>query len=167
MTTYADVKERVQDTLKAICLTDDVALTVVDYSLPSYEERMFVFNVDKDLVDHHLVAHGSGSGSPTDISKAVFFSNVPNSLCSCLGVFKTDGRYVGKHGQSLRIRGMSPTNSNAEMRDIVVHGSYYVNDHLASIHRIGRSWGCLAVDMTVIGDVMDEVEGGLIVSIYK
>ncbi len=169
MRTYDDFKTRVKQALAAAgnSLTDDGPITVVDYSLPSYQKRLFVFDKDKALVESYLVAHGAGSADPNDISKASFFSNVPNSHCSCLGVFKTGGRYTGKNGKSMRLEGLSPTNDNAMARDIVVHGSYYVNDHLATLPRIGRSWGCLAVDMTKVDEVMNHIQGHPIVSIYK
>ncbi len=171
MIKYEDVKDRVQNALDTADtetkLTDTGVIGVVDYSLPSFQHRLFVFDAAKALVASYLVAHGAGSADPADISKAVFFSNVDNSHCSCLGVLQTGDRYIGKHGRSMRLIGLSDSNDAVERRDIVLHGSYYVNDKLADIPRIGRSWGCLAVDMTKIDEIMDKLDKHLIVTIYK
>ncbi len=167
MITYDDVKERAQEALKDIGKTDDGPLAVIDYSILSFHKRLFVFDKDKNLTDSYLVAHGAGSAANANISKAVFFSNVPNSHCSCLGVFRTGARYVGKNGKSMRLIGLSPTNDNAFSRAIVVHGSKYVSDALAAVPRIGRSWGCPAVAMDKIDEVMDKIEGHPLISIYQ
>jgi hypothetical protein len=50
---------------------------------------------------------------------------------SSLGVYKTAETYNGKHGLSLRLDGLSPTNSKARERAVVVHGADYVEDEAA------------------------------------
>jgi hypothetical protein len=121
---------------------------VVDFSLPSYAPRFFIVAADGGRVLRStLVAHGRGSDlsvipSPTPTR----FSNRPGSEASCLGSFVTGARYIGRHGPSLRIRGLDPTNDNAERRDIVVHSAAYVDQARARAEiPIGWSEGCFAV----------------------
>lgn len=121
---------------------------VVDFSLPSFEPRFFIMSADGGRVLRStLVAHGRGSDpaavpSPTP----THFSNAPGSEASCLGAFVTGARYLGRHGPSLRIRGLDPTNDNAERRDIVIHSASYVDATRARAEiPVGWSQGCFAV----------------------
>ncbi len=121
---------------------------LVDFSLPSYQPRFFIISADGgQILRSTLVAHGRGSDpsvvpSPTPTR----FSNEPGSEASCLGAFVTGARYVGRHGPSLRIRGLDPTNDNAERRDIVIHSAPYVDESRARAEiPVGWSQGCFAV----------------------
>ena len=61
--------------LKGLSRNHEV-LTIIDYSKPSSEKRMWVLNLKKHRVEmEQLVAHGSGSGD----NKAKKFSNNHNS----------------------------------------------------------------------------------------
>lgn len=151
-------------------------LTVVDYSIPSYHRRMFLFDMSKfnglhmptppERIDimGYLVAHGKNSGGTIPHS----FSNKIGSLQSSLGAILTQGTYVGKYGRSLKLRGLEKgVNDNIGVRTVVVHGSKYVSDEYAKEHgSIGRSWGCLAVDFKHKDLLIDTIKGGsLIVSL--
>jgi hypothetical protein len=105
------------------------------------------------------VAHGKGSDSDHD-GFAEKFSNVNNSNATSLGFYKTAETYQGSHGYSLRLDGLSSTNSNARSRSIVVHGASYVEDK----ERIqGRSWGCPAVSMANYTKVINLIKGGSLI----
>src|ERR1051325_386835 len=68
-------------------------LTVIDYSLPSSQPRLFVFNlVTRKLLFRELVAHGKNSGD----DRATYFSNSPGSLATSLGLFVTAATYVSR-----------------------------------------------------------------------
>ncbi|HEX2645363.1 MAG TPA: murein L,D-transpeptidase catalytic domain family protein, partial [Thermoanaerobaculia bacterium] len=68
----------------------DDLLTVIDYSLPSTEPRLWVLDLAKGKVlFHELVAHGAGSGD----NYATQFSNVNDSRQTSLGLFLTGGTY--------------------------------------------------------------------------
>jgi L,D-transpeptidase catalytic domain len=140
-------------------------LAVIDYSLPSTERRLWIFDLLKArLLFRELVAHGRTSGE----NLAEFFSNEPGSLASSLGLFRTLETYQGKHGYSLRIDGLEPGfNDRAFDRAIVIHGAPYVNDSFADRQgRIGRSWGCPAVRSGVARKIIDSLKGGQFVFSY-
>jgi hypothetical protein len=134
-------------------------LTLVDYSIPSTRRRLWVLDLATGAVRYHtLVSHGRGSG----LLHARAFSNVPGSKQSSLGLFRTGETYIGQHGYSLRLFGLEPgVNHLAYQRAIVVHGADYATARFASIHgRLGRSWGCPALDPAVTRELIDAIGGG-------
>jgi hypothetical protein len=137
-------------------------LVVIDYSRPSTEERLWVFDLERQtLLFKELVAHGKNTGDNTARS----FSNVPGSLQTSVGVFVTDDVYRGKHGKSLRLDGLEQGfNDKARERAIVIHGADYVDDRSASKQgRLGRSWGCPALPTAVAPTIIDAIAGGAVV----
>ncbi|NYS60269.1 murein L,D-transpeptidase catalytic domain family protein [Vreelandella salicampi] len=119
-------------------------LAVIDYSLPSSEQRMWVFDLHQHkLLFEELVSHGQGSGD----ALAEAFSNTPNSHQTSLGLFRTKNSYYGRNGYSLRLDGLEPqVNDLAYERAIVIHGADYVSeDFIDQTGRLGRSHGCPAV----------------------
>ena len=131
-------------------------LTLIDYSRPSREPRLWVLDLEQRAVRFEtLVAHGRGSG----LARAIAFSNRPDSKQSSLGLFRTDEIYEGEHGYSLRLVGLEAgVNDLAYERNIVVHGADYVTAKFATRHgRLGRSWGCPALDPSVNRDVIDAI----------
>lgn len=140
-------------------------LAVIDYSLPSTAPRLWVFDLrQRTLLYEELVAHGRNSGD----NYATHFSNLPGSLQSSLGLFRTLGTYQGQNGYSLRLDGLeSGVNDRALERAIVMHGAPYVNAGLShSQGRIGRSWGCPALSSGVARRVIDSLKGGQLVFSY-
>jgi hypothetical protein len=134
-------------------------LAVIDYSLPSTEQRLWIFDLQrKSLLLHDFVAHGRESGE----NFADRFSNVLGSHQTSLGLFRTAESYRGKHGYSLRMDGLEAgLNDLARERAIVIHGAGYVNPHWVQKHgRIGRSLGCPAVRPEVARMVVDKLKGG-------
>src|SRR5436853_4076257 len=76
-------------------------LTVIDYSLPSTQPRLFVFDLAaKKLLFRELCAHGKNSGDVMTTS----FSNEPGSEATSLGLFVTADTYIGNNGYSLRLK---------------------------------------------------------------
>jgi hypothetical protein len=144
---------------------DRPILTVIDYSLPSNQRRLWVIDMRRQRVLHHeLVAHGEGSGG----HMAVSFSNDMGSHQSSLGLFRTDETYSGRYGYSLRLSGLEPSiNDNARERAIVVHGSADVGPSaVARWGTIGRSWGCPMVAEDVAPAIIDSIAGGSAVFAY-
>jgi hypothetical protein len=145
-------------------LSNANVLTVIDYSRASTEPRFWVFDLAaKKLLFEELVAHGRNSGE----NFATRFSNEDQSLESSYGLFVTGGVYVGKHGRSLRLEGLDKGyNDRAEARGIVVHAADYVSEAVAAKGRLGRSWGCPALNPAVAGHVIDAIENGSAVFAY-
>lgn len=134
-------------------------LTVIDYSLPSSQPRLFVFDVAaRKILFRELVAHGKNSGGDL----ANFFSNSSGSLATSLGLFVTADTYFGGNGYSLRLRGLEEgVNDMAWDRLIVMHGASYVSGAaVRAMGRLGRSWGCPAVRREVAKKIIDTVRGG-------
>lgn len=146
-------------------LTRSTVLTVIDYSLPSTEKRLWVVDLsDGRLLYHELVAHGSGTGD----NRARAFSNKPGSHQSSFGTFLTGPTYHGKHGLSLRLKGLEPgINHLAEARAIVVHGAKYVSESaVRAMGRLGRSQGCPAVREEVSARLIRAIQDGTVLFSY-
>ena len=147
-------------------IEDPSTLTVIDYSKPSTEKRLWVFDLrSRSLLYEELVAHGQGSGD----NFAKVFSNEPETHASSLGLFLTEDTYVGKNGYSLRLKGLDEGfNHHARERAIVMHGAPYVSeDFVRKNGRLGRSWGCPALRDGVAREVIDRVRGnGILFSYY-
>jgi hypothetical protein len=140
-------------------------LTVIDYSKPSTEPRLWVYDMATGkLLFKELVAHGKNTGD----NYATRFSDRMNSLQSSIGLFVTDDTYVGNNGYSLRLDGLEPGfNAHARERAIVMHGAPYVSTQFASTQgRIGRSWGCPALREAVARKVIDTIRGGGVIFSY-
>jgi hypothetical protein len=146
-------------------ITDPSTLTVIDYSKPSTEKRMWVYDLrSHELLYEELVAHGQGSGD----NLATVFSNEPDTHASSLGLFLTGDTYVGRNGYSLRLKGLDEGfNHRAGERAIVMHGAPYVSDEFVKRNgRLGRSWGCPALREGVAREVIDRVRGSGILFAY-
>lgn len=140
-------------------------LTVIDYSKPSSERRLWVFDLkSRELIYEELVAHGQGSGA----NMATQFSNDNETHQTSLGLFRTDTTYVGKNGYSLRLDGLEKgINDRARERAIVMHGAPYVSRAFVKAQgRLGRSWGCPAISAEVAKHLIDRVKGGGLVFAY-
>ncbi len=136
---------------------DAERLAVIDFSLPSTEKRLWVFDIAKNrLLFHELVSHGQGSGN----AMAREFSNVPDSHQSSLGLFRTLNSYQGSNGYSLRLEGLEPgVNDKAFQRAIVMHGADYVSEaFIERTGRLGRSHGCPAVRSEVAVPLIDSLK---------
>ncbi|HEX6140972.1 MAG TPA: murein L,D-transpeptidase catalytic domain family protein [Candidatus Limnocylindria bacterium] len=117
-----------------------------------------------EVLAQELVAHGRGTGE--DVARR--FSNHPGSLASSLGSFITGPTYVGKHGLSLRLRGVDPgVNDRAESRAIVVHGAEYVSEaSVRALGRLGRSLGCPALGTAEAPRIIGLIRGGTLLYAY-
>lgn len=139
--------------------------TIVNYSLPDNKKRLWVFDLnDNKLLYHTWVAQGKHTG----LVVAKHFSNRPGSLESSLGLYQTGKAYYGNDGYSLRLHGLSKGfNTNAYSRAIVMHGAWYVSSKFVhEYHRVGRSWGCLAVPKKLIRPIVNTVKNGSLIFAY-
>lgn len=134
---------------------------LVDFSLSSSEKRFFLVDVAGGRIEQSwLVAHGKGS----DLANTGYvqrFSNDPGSNASSRGAYTTGTPYYGKHGRSQRLIGLDPENNLALDRAIVIHGATYVDPTWIDARgRIGRSFGCFAVEDSEINRVMGQLGEG-------
>jgi hypothetical protein len=131
-------------------------VTIIDMKKHSSVKRWFLLDLKYGTVEKHLTTHGKNSDANND-GYADSFSNVSGSKKSSLGFYKTSTTYTGSNGYSMRLDGLSSTNSNARSRAIVVHPATYVNE---ATPRAGRSWGCPALDPKYAKSVIDRIKGG-------
>lgn len=144
---------------------DPQRLGVIDYSRPSTEPRLWVFDLARQkLLFEEWVAHGRNSGE----NLTTRFSNRDGSYMTSLGGFTAQETYNGGNGYSLRLRGLEPGfNDHARDRAIVIHGAPYVNPVAAKLQgRLGRSLGCPAVRPAVARTLIDSIRGGTFVFAY-
>jgi len=140
-------------------------LTICDFSQPSYSKRLYVIDVrHKKLLYQTYVAHGQNSGG----DYATSFSNDPESFKSSLGFYLTNKTYRGRNGLSLRINGIDTGyNDMASKRNIVLHGSNYVNpQYMSDFGTIGTSLGCPAMPTGVSKHIIRAVKNGSCLFIY-
>ncbi len=163
------LKQRLYDKAKAYYNSNQASLgntryvTIVDMGLKSSIRRLFLFDLKNKTVARHLTSHGKNSDTDND-GYATSFSNTPESKKTSLGFYITLATYSGAHGYSLRLRGLSSTNSNAESRAIVMHPADYVQEEN---NKAGRSWGCPALDPSISRSVINKVKDGSLLLIDK
>jgi hypothetical protein len=151
--------------MEILCAPRTDLLTIIDYSKPSCDKRFYVIDlVNRKLLYYTLVAHGKNSGELISYK----FSNRPKSLQSSPGFFLTAETYSGRQGYSLRLDGMEPgLNDLARARAIVIHGAEYVAQHYVDdVGYIGRSFGCLALPLSVNQKIIDLIKGGTCIYIH-
>lgn len=151
--------------LKGVNRIDKNILTIIDFTLPSTIERMWIIDLNTmDVVRCSLVAHGRNSGE--DFASS--FSNSSSSKKSCLGFFITGKSYNGSHGLSLALDGVEPgINDKAREREIVIHAADYVSrDFIRKVGRLGRSHGCPSIPYEDHEKVIGLIEGGSCIFIY-
>ena len=161
-----DLALREYDNARSKNLTNKPIITIIDYSIPSNKDRLWVIDLDNNKVlENTLVAHGQGSGTPLN---ATYFSNDPGSKASSLGTFITGETYKGKHGLSLRLNGiMKNYNDKAYERTVVLHSAQYVSESFANAHGfIGRSWGCPAVAPNKSKEIISLIKDKTVVFSY-
>lgn len=144
---------------------DKNILTVIDFTKPSTEKRLFVIDLKlKKVLFISYVAHGRNSGE----KYATSFSNQEGSFKSSLGFYQTENTYYGKNGYSLVLNGLERgINDKAKERAIVVHGAAYADPStIRSCGRLGRSLGCPALPLAVSKKIIDTIKGGTLLYIH-
>lgn len=140
-------------------------LTVIDFTLPSTEKRLWVIDVEKrEILLNSVVAHGRNTGD----LMAKSFSNRPESFQSSLSFYKTAETYQGKHGYSLRLNGLEKGfNDQARARAIVIHGAEYAREEFEkTTGRLGRSQDCPVLPPELSAKVIDLIKDGSLLFIY-
>lgn len=149
---------------KIDCANKDI-LTLIDFTKPSTEERLFVLDINrKQILFSSLVSHGKNSGG----NYATSFSNENGSHKSSLGFYVTENTYQGRNGYSLVLNGLEKgINDRAKERAIVIHGAAYSNPSVAaSSGRLGRSFGCPALPQALNKPIINTIKNGTLLFIY-
>jgi hypothetical protein len=147
-------------------LNNDNLLSIVDFTLPSTQKRLFVIDLENfKLLFNTYVAHGRNSGK----EYAHRFSNSPESHMSSLGFYVTQDTYYGEHGLSLRLEGEEKGfNDNAYSRAIVIHPADYVSEKtVQSLGFLGRSYGCPALPEQVATPIIKTIKDGSCFFVYS
>jgi hypothetical protein len=146
-------------------ISEGKPLTVIDFTLPSSEKRMWIIDmIAGEILHYGYVSHGRNSGE----LMAQKFSNVSSSYMSSLGFYLTGETYQGKHGYSLRLDGLEKGfNDKARERAIVIHGADYANENfIKQTGRLGRSLGCPALPHEIAGDIINMIKENSLLFIY-
>ncbi|NBX84746.1 MAG: hypothetical protein EBQ95_03955 [Gammaproteobacteria bacterium] len=165
---HQDVLDKVVTSLECsnhYSIEHNAILTIIDYSLPSSEKRLWVIDLfEKKLLYHTYVAHGLKSGE----KQSNFFSNQNNSRASSIGLYLTRQAYYGREGTSLRLTGIDRGfNDNADYRAIVMHGAFYVEeDFIKKYGRAGRSWGCPALPHSQSQKIIQSIKDNSMMVVY-
>lgn len=134
-------------------------LAVLDFSKHSKNRRYYLMDMQGGPLVSYVVAHGKNSDTNDD-GFANSFSNVDGSNKSSVGFYLTAETYFGANGRSLKLDGLSTTNSNVRARYVVIHGADYVADGRA---KQGRSLGCPAFSHAIVQGLIDKIaEGSLL-----
>lgn len=136
---------------------------IIDYTLPSNQKRLFLLDLTHRKAETFYVSHGRNTG----MLVATRFSNVNMSKMSSLGLVLTGDTYRGGHGLSLNLYGISPSNSQLALRDVVLHGADYVSeDFISKNGRLGVSWGCPAVEPADLNHILTALGQGSVILMH-
>ncbi|CAM4419472.1 murein L,D-transpeptidase catalytic domain-containing protein [Flavobacterium terrigena] len=139
---------------------------LLDMRIPSNKFRFFVYDTKKNkITDSGLVAHGSGSATATG---ELQFSNTDGSLMTSLGKYYIGNSYNGTFGKAYKMYGLDTTNSNAYLRNIVLH-SHKKMPYAEQISPIVLSWGCPMLNEKFylrIQDILDKSDKNILMYIY-
>jgi hypothetical protein len=92
---------------------------LVDMSLPSGQNRFFVYDLKKDsLQNAGLVTHGRCNEYWLEGRK---YGNTVGCGCTSLGKYKVGNPYIGKFGLAFKLYGSDKTNDKAFDRFVVLH----------------------------------------------
>lgn len=165
-TAYKMALAGMQELLQAGKIQNDAVLTIIDFSLPSSQKRLFVIDLlHGALLYNTYVAHGKNSGK----LMATQFSNRANSYKSSLGFYVTENTYRGKHGFALRLNGLEPgINDNAYKRGIVIHSAPYASEKFIKAQGyLGRSEGCPALPPKLAPAIIQTIKNGSCIFAYS
>ena len=151
--------------------SDHPRAAVVDFAAHAMTPRFHVIDrASGRRLGSYKVAHGRGSEGKRNDGYAEVFSNVPASNASSLGLYQTQEIYRGKYpGKSMRLEGLSATNSNARLRTIVIHSEWYMEPEWWRRRKMlvpGRSEGCFVFSKADLDTVLHQLKGGALIYAY-
>ncbi len=158
--------EEVKAFLKKNSKYNEDVFFLLDMKISSNKYRFFVYDAKKNqVIDSGLVAHGSGSATATG---ELQFSNTDGSLMTSLGKYYIGNSYNGTFGKAYKMYGLDATNSNAFLRNIVLH-SHKKMPYEEQFSPIVLSWGCPMLNEKFylrIQDILDQSDKNVLLYIY-
>ena len=146
-------------------LTNSRYLSLIDFTLPSNKDRLFVIDMEsKKVIIKSIIAHGRNSGG----LNATKFSNESESKMSSLGFFTTGNIYDGKYEYSMKLHGLEYSNDNVFERGVVMHSADYATKEFLKKNGnvLGRSFGCPALPHKGYKKIVDTIKGGSCMFIF-
>lgn len=149
--------------------SDHPRAAVLDFTAHSSTPRFHLIDRSSGRVlQTFRVAHGQGSEGSRNDGHAELFSNVPDSNASSLGLYRTAETYLSEAypGLAMRMDGLSPTNSNARSRFIVIHAARYMEPESWEGKKAGRpglSDGCFVFSRADRDTVVSNLQGGALI----
>ena len=140
---------------------------LVDMSLPSSQNRFFVYNLAKDsLYNAGLVTHGRCNEYWLEGRK---YGNTVGCGCTSLGKYKIGQSYNGKFGLAYKLYGLEKTNNKAYERFVVLHSHACVPETEVA-DEICQSDGCPTVSpnyLQYMKPILDESKKPVLLWIYE
>jgi hypothetical protein len=113
---------------------------MADISLPSGQERFFVYDLKNDtLIRAGLVTHGRCNQAWLEGRK---YGNTVGCGCTSSGRYKIGYAYWGKFGLAYKLHGLDKTNNKAFERYVVLH-AHDVCRNQPSVMRYARAMDAL------------------------
>jgi hypothetical protein len=147
---------------------------LIDMKIHSGKYRMFIWNFNEGKVERKaLCAHGCGKDNNQSTGDKPVFSNIPGSLLTSLGKYRTGASSYSQYGIHIHYKmyGLEATNNNAFSRLIVLHAhtpvpaSEIYPEHLP----MGWSFGCPVTDnatMTYLNTKLKASPKSVLIWIY-
>jgi hypothetical protein len=146
---------------------NDVICFLVDMSLPSGQNRFFVYNFKKDTLQNSaLVTHGRCNEYWLEGRK---YGNTVGCGCTSLGKYKVGYSYNGRFGLAYKLYGLDKTNSNAFKRYVVLHAHDCVPETEVK-EEICQSDGCPTVStgfLQQLKPIIERSEKSVLLWIYE
>jgi len=148
---------------------------LADMSIPSGKARLVAWDFRKDtFLTAGLMSHGCGAApwGKDESREQPVFSNRPDSHCSSLGKYKVGKRGYSEWGIHVNylLHGLEPTNSNAQARQIVLHGWDAIPDQEVYPDGAPEGWGCPAVSnacMTTLDSLLRRSKRPVLLWLYR
>jgi L,D-transpeptidase catalytic domain len=146
---------------------NDQICFLIDMSLPSGQNRFFVYDLKKDTIKNAgVVTHGRCNQQWLEGRK---YSNEPGCGCTSLGKYKIGYSYTGRFGLAYKLYGLDKTNSNAFKRFVVLHAHECVPE-TAIKDDICQSDGCPTVSpgyLNQLKPIIDKSSKPVLLWIYE
>lgn len=134
---------------------NDDYYVVCDFGKRSGLKRFYVYDLGNGkLIMESYCMHGNGSGSTDAVP---VFSNRPGSHASSIGLYALCGIGSKNMKTSIKLEGLSSTNSNARSRGILIHSSWKVFHFNGQTKFIPIGWesqGCFVIDVKTLLHLM-------------